>query len=202
MLSLMVLVLAGGVVTAPMDDPIKIDLPVYDPPSTSPDVINVQAYTTENHPELKSNRQNSDLLSNKLKIASNIIDNKLSAPNLPIGSVNHGGGLFSAPVTTLEGALLETEGLGSKTLSIKDNIHNVAAGIFQPKPLVDTIREEEKYGNNGDKFYSTGRAIVSGAESFSTLVNSVLEIPSRLFNQFTRTATEKLNNLGGKLIGL
>lgn len=47
---------------------------------------------------------------------------------------------------------------------------------FQPKPIVDTIQEEEKYGNTGDKFYAAGRAIVGGASGVSNLVNSVLEV--------------------------
>lgn len=34
-------------------------------------------------------------------------------------------------MTTREGALLETEGWGSKTLSVKENLHSIVAGIFQ-----------------------------------------------------------------------
>lgn len=56
---------------------------------------------------------------------------------------------------------------------------------FQPKPVVDTIKEEEKYGNHGDKFYNVGRAVVSGAEGVSNFVNSVLEVilNSKLMDQ-------------------
>lgn len=43
---------------------------------------------------------------------------------------------------------------------------------------MDTIKEEDKYGNNGDKFYSAGRAIVNGAENVSNFVNTVLEVCS------------------------
>lgn len=50
------------------------------------------------------------------------------------------------------------------------------AWCFQPKPIVDTIQEEDKYGNTGDKFYTAGRAIVAGASGVSNLVNSVLEV--------------------------
>lgn len=48
--------------------------------------------------------------------------------------------------------------------------------LFQPKPIVDTIQEEDKYGNTGDKFYTAGRAIVGGASGVSNLVNSILEV--------------------------
>lgn len=53
--------------------------------------------------------------------------------------MNYGGGLLSAPVTTLEGALLETEGLGSKTLSVNENVQNLAAGIFQVSVIIVTF---------------------------------------------------------------
>lgn len=41
---------------------------------------------------------------------------------------------------------------------------------------MDTIQEEEKYGNTGDKFIGAGKVLVGGAESVSNLVNSVLEV--------------------------
>lgn len=47
---------------------------------------------------------------------------------------------------------------------------------FQPKPIVDTISESEKYGNTGDKFYTAGKSIVGGAEGISNFVNSALEV--------------------------
>lgn len=59
---------------------------------------------------------------------------------------------------------------------------------FQPKPIVDTISEEEKYGNTGDKFYGAGRALVGGAEGVSNLVNSVLEVST----QVTITRIQKI----------
>lgn len=41
---------------------------------------------------------------------------------------------------------------------------------------MDTIKEEEKYGNEGDKFRDAGRAIVGGAESFSNFFNTLIEV--------------------------
>lgn len=43
---------------------------------------------------------------------------------------------------------------------------------------MDIIKEEDKYGNSGDKFYVAGRALVGGAEGVSNLVNTVLEVCS------------------------
>lgn len=48
--------------------------------------------------------------------------------------------------------------------------------LFQPKPIVDTIQEHEKYGNNGDKFYPIGRAIVNGYEGFANILNKILDV--------------------------
>ena len=44
--------------------------------------------------------------------------------------------------------------------------------------MVDTIREEEKYGNTGDKFNRFGRAVVNGVEKMTNLVNSALNVRS------------------------
>lgn len=46
---------------------------------------------------------------------------------------------------------------------------------------MDTIKEEEKYGNSGDKFYSAGRALVGGAQGVSNFVNSVLEVNVNIY---------------------
>ncbi|XP_013137943.1 PREDICTED: uncharacterized protein LOC106102884 [Papilio polytes] len=189
-------VFIAGALSAPVDEPIRVDLPVYEASQQSGAHLS-EPFVPENHPEFRINKES---------IVDNFLSNKntatLTQSNPPIGSVNYGGGLLSAPVTTLEGALLETEGFGSKTLSVNENVQNLAAGIFQPKPIVDTIKEEEKYGNNGDKFYSAGRAIVNGAENVSNFVNTVLEVPVKVFRNLTRKATEKLNHLGGRLVGL
>lgn len=41
-------------------------------------------------------------------------------------------------------------------------------------PIVDTIQEEEKYGNDGDRPFD--RAIVNTAEKLSVFVNKVIEV--------------------------
>ncbi|XP_069365205.1 uncharacterized protein [Maniola hyperantus] len=184
-----------GVITAPLDDPVRIDLPVYEPQSGSTITL-TEAPEPENHP----GSQNSYQKSNE-KPVTIVLGSKTNSNSL-IGSMNYGSGLFSPSVTQLDGALLETEGLGSKVLSVKENVQNVVAGVFQPQPIVDTIKEEEKYGNSGDKFESTGRALVNGAEGISNFVNSILEVPGKIFRSITRAASEKLNNLGSKLVGL
>lgn len=42
--------------------------------------------------------------------------------------------------------------------------------------MVDTIREEEKYGNTGDKFDRLGRSVVSGVETVANVINSAINV--------------------------
>lgn len=44
---------------------------------------------------------------------------------------------------------------------------------------MDTITEDEKYGNSGDKFYPVGRALVNGYEAFSNLLNKLIAVCMR-----------------------
>ncbi|XP_026762298.1 uncharacterized protein LOC113521061 [Galleria mellonella] len=188
--ALLVVVLSVvGCLSAPADEPIRVDLPVYDQPQESSNIY------TNQQGAISSDTSLSELLSHRINSGVN---------TAKAGSLNIQGadGWFAPPITTLEGALLETEGLGSKTLSVKENLQHIVAGILQPKPLVDTIEEEEKYGNTGDKFYGTGRAIVKGAEGVSNFVNSIIEVPGTIIRKITKAASDKLNNLGGRLIGL
>ncbi|KAH9637283.1 hypothetical protein HF086_006927 [Spodoptera exigua] len=149
-----VLLLVQMCLSAPVDDPIRIDLPVYDQPQAGSDVLQNQPLDPENYPggdHLSNNGGN--LITYKVQAAQNLLEGTLNAK-----ANVHQDGLFAAPVSTLETALQESEGFGSKKLSIKENIQGVVAGIFQ--------------------------------------------VPGTVFKQIARVATEKLNNLGGKLIGL
>lgn len=135
---------------------------------------------------------------------------------------------------------------------------------IQAKPVVDTIQEHEKYGNEGDKFYGAGRALVNTFEGFANIVNKLIDVssvlcslllyfrlfrcknwqlsifnmfvgepqenyfeigfwflvfysnkfsiilffffslqsPTRIAKSFSQTITEKLNQIGGKIVGL
>lgn len=59
----------------------------------------------------------------------------------------------------------------------------VFEAFFKPTPLVDGIKENEKYGNTGDKFIGIGRALVGGFEGFSNFLNSVVNV-STIGNSF------------------
>ncbi|XP_076641244.1 uncharacterized protein LOC143352539 isoform X2 [Halictus rubicundus] len=74
--------------------------------------------------------------------------------------------------------------------------------FFRPTPLVDNIKEREKYGNNGDKFIGIGRALVSSLEGFSNFLNSVIELPKNTARKASRGLTDALNHVGARIVGL
>ncbi|KAK2584621.1 hypothetical protein KPH14_006971 [Odynerus spinipes] len=76
------------------------------------------------------------------------------------------------------------------------------AKFFMPTPLVDRIKEEEKYGNNGDKFSGIGRALVNGYESFSNFLNAAIELPGIAKKKTADRITDALNQVGARLVGL
>ncbi|XP_065212813.1 uncharacterized protein LOC135840295 [Planococcus citri] len=81
-------------------------------------------------------------------------------------------------------------------------LQSTLINVLKPVPVVDTIRPEEKYGNKGDKFERIGRGVVSGVEAISNVISSALTFPMEAVKKLSRSATEALNNLGGKLVGL
>lgn len=48
---------------------------------------------------------------------------------------------------------------------------------FQAEPIVDTIQEHEKYGNDGDRPFD--RAFVNGLEVFSNFINKLIDVSHR-----------------------
>lgn len=76
--------LVAGTFSAPADDPIRIDLPVYDQPQSTSDVPLSQPLVPENYPggePVKNNAQASggNFATYKLQAASNILGSTLNA---------------------------------------------------------------------------------------------------------------------------
>lgn len=86
--------------------------------------------------------------------------------------------------------------------SLYEYAQKIYGNIAHPKPLIDTISEEEKYGNNGDQFRSFGNAIVNSYEGFSNFLNAAVDLPFEAMKQVTRKATSYLGAIGAKLVGL
>lgn len=86
------------------------------------------------------------------------------------------------PVTNTRPDARETVRLENETAQgplekpISKPIAKVLESFLNPTPLVDGIREEEKYGNSGDKFIGIGRALVDGFEKFGNFLNGVVDV--------------------------
>lgn len=57
-----------------------------------------------------------------------------------------------------------------------DNIKQAFNNFLTPTPIVDGIKEEEKYGNTGDKFIGLGTAFVKGFENLATSLSTIVNV--------------------------
>lgn len=57
-----------------------------------------------------------------------------------------------------------------------DNIHQALNSFLNPVPIVDKIKEEEKYGNTGDRFIGISRGFINAFENLSNFLNMVVEV--------------------------
>ncbi|XP_017055085.1 uncharacterized protein LOC108097356 [Drosophila ficusphila] len=110
--------------------------------------------------------------------------------------------LLPTPAKTAESVNLEQEAIPSKVLSVYDNSQKKLAELAQPVPILDSISEHEKYGNNGDMFDGISRSLVNGYEAFSNLLNTFIQKPKELARSVTKGITAQLDVIGGKLVGL
>ncbi|XP_075155890.1 uncharacterized protein LOC142229233 [Haematobia irritans] len=110
--------------------------------------------------------------------------------------------LFQAPVKMRESVNLESEAVPSKILSAYDNSQKAIVDKTQLLPIVDTISEHEKYGNNGDMFDGISRSLVNGYEAFSNFLNTIIQKPQQIFKSINKSVNTHLDIIGGKLVGL
>lgn len=76
-------------------------------------------------------------------------------------------------------AVFEDKSLESLPIQLDDKYgkaQSFVASIYNPKPVVDSIQEYEKYGNDGSQHNKIGNAIVNGYEAFSNFVNKAAEV--------------------------
>ncbi|CAK9819527.1 hypothetical protein ANTPLA_LOCUS10275 [Anthophora plagiata] len=112
------------------------------------------------------------------------------------------------PVTNTHATARETARLENETgqslleKPFSKPITGILESFLSPTPLVDGIKEQDKYGNSGDKFIGIGRALVSGFEGFSNFLNAIIDFPRNAAKKTSRGITEALNHVGARLIGL
>lgn len=76
-------------------------------------------------------------------------------------------------------AVLEEKSLETIPIQLDDKygqLQNFVAGFYNPKPIVDTIGEYEKYGNDGSRHKKVGTKLVNGYEAFSNIINAAAEV--------------------------
>ncbi|XP_065351315.1 uncharacterized protein LOC135946827 [Cloeon dipterum] len=88
---------------------------------------------------------------------------------------------------------------GSNSLN---GVQKLIYDYLEPKPIVDTIKEEEKYGNQGDVLGGVGRAIVGGTESLTVFAANAVSLPGSLFRRAVNRLTENLSRMGASIVGL
>ncbi|VEN41027.1 unnamed protein product [Callosobruchus maculatus] len=82
------------------------------------------------------------------------------------------------------------------------NLQQKFADLNNYKPVVDTISEHEKYGNDGQKGRDVAKIVIDGFEGFANVLNTLVELPYTGARQFGKKVTTNLNAVGGKLVGL
>ncbi|KAI4463148.1 apontic [Holotrichia oblita] len=77
-----------------------------------------------------------------------------------------------------------------------------AAKLLGVKPLVDTISENEKYGNEGgfQRYAATG--FVNYIKALSNVINTIVELPFQKTERINRVGNAALDVLGSKIVGL
>ncbi|XP_053973794.1 uncharacterized protein LOC128873864 isoform X2 [Hylaeus volcanicus] len=149
--------------------------------------------------------QGRTLVSDSQNNVDTVIAEKTEDPNKTQRSLET---IQNMPVTntrtdTREIVRLETErAQGFLERPVYKPITGILESLFRPTPLVDGIKEQEKYGNSGDKFIGIGRALVNSFEGFSNFLNAVVDLPRNAAKTTSRGITEALNHVGARLIGL
>lgn len=120
----------------------------------------------------------SQALASESRNSDVVVEKSVALSQGPISS----GSTPYPPVTNTRGNARETVRLENETgqslleKPVPKPITGLFESFFKPTPLVDSIREEEKYGNDGDKFIGIGRALVSGFEGFSNFLNAIVDV--------------------------
>ncbi|KAJ8936934.1 hypothetical protein NQ314_012115 [Rhamnusium bicolor] len=81
-------------------------------------------------------------------------------------------------------AILEQKHLETLPIQIDNkygNLQEFVAGFSNPKPIVDTIQEHEKYGNDGDQFRNVANVLIAGVEGLSNALNAAVEVVEQLW---------------------
>ncbi|XP_062549631.1 uncharacterized protein LOC134214241 [Armigeres subalbatus] len=102
----------------------------------------------------------------------------------------------------VDNAAREKDNFPSNIFSKFDDAQKKVKDWFDTPPLIDTIKESDKYGNEGDHFYFATGPLVKITESVSNTINKAIAAPQKLIRSAKKVVSEKLNDVGAKLVGL
>jgi hypothetical protein len=57
-----------------------------------------------------------------------------------------------------------------------DNIRQILDSLLRYTPIVDRIKDEEKYGNIGDRYSGIAKAFINGYENLSNFLNAIVDV--------------------------
>ncbi|KAK5643118.1 hypothetical protein RI129_006963 [Pyrocoelia pectoralis] len=86
--------------------------------------------------------------------------------------------------------------------SAYDYAQTIVKNMLKPTPIVDTISEEDKYGNTGEQFHPVGNLITGSFKTISNVVNAVVDFPSNTATKLGQSVTGFLGTIGAKVVGL
>uniref|UniRef100_A0A4Y0BP35 Uncharacterized protein n=1 Tax=Anopheles funestus TaxID=62324 RepID=A0A4Y0BP35_ANOFN len=101
-----------------------------------------------------------------------------------------------------DNARKEVDNFPSNVYSKYDNLQQKVKSFFHAEPIIDNIKESDKYGNTGDQFYFITKPLVETTAKVNMFINSVIAAPKKLLGGLKKQANEKLNDVGAGLVGL
>ncbi|EAT37971.1 AAEL010113-PA [Aedes aegypti] len=102
----------------------------------------------------------------------------------------------------IDNAAREKDNFPSNIFSKFDNTQKKVKDWFDTPPLIDTIKESDKYGNEGDQFYFITRPLVKLTETVSNTINKAIAAPTQIYRSAKKIVSDKLNDVGAGLVGL
>lgn len=73
-------------------------------------------------------------------------------------------------------AVREQESFVSQLDTKYGRLQDFVAGFYNPKPVVDTIEEHEKYGNDGTHFRAIATGLIGKVEGASNVLNAIVDV--------------------------
>lgn len=102
----------------------------------------------------------------------------------------------------IEYAVKEVEHPDSAIQTFYENKHRDYNNNAGRAPIIDRIKESDKFGNTGDQFLPLTRGIVNGFEFIANIINKSISGLQNAGTQTIKLTNEQLDQVGAKIVGL